>query len=89
VKSSQGCVLSEYETPKCCAACAQVFRRRDAKKLKDVQGKPVYKLSDFGVHVSELSTPSASAAKGQQLLHLQGVHCIQYPPCQTEHSMCC
>jgi hypothetical protein len=59
-----------------CAAYAQVFRRRDAEKLKDAQGKPVYRLSDFGVHVSELSAPAASAVKGQQRLHPKGVCCI-------------
>lgn len=31
--------------------CLQVFRRRGAKKLREVQGKPVYRLGDFGVQV--------------------------------------
>lgn len=37
-----------------CTPPQQVFRKRAAKKIRDANGKAVYRLQDFGVHVSDL-----------------------------------
>jgi hypothetical protein len=36
-----------------CWCCVQLFRKRGAKQLGEDRHGPVYKLSDFGVHVSK------------------------------------
>lgn len=49
----------------------QVFRKRAAKKIRDANGKAVYRLQDFGVHVSDLVGGSGECAVCSQ--HTAGV----------------
>lgn len=56
----------------------QVFRKRAAKKIRDANGKAVYRLQDFGVHVSDLGGGGrASALCAASTRHCRGRCVVQ------------
>jgi hypothetical protein len=71
LSQGQGRQLMSGEDTSQCWCCVQVFRKRGAKKLREERDGPVYRLSDFGVHVSKpcptVATlhPTAGSAKCQ------------------------